>query len=50
VENIMKSRNELSLWNIIERLQRHLERSGVSAANADRTIALAVRHLATLPR
>ena len=41
----MKSRTELSLWNIIERLQRQLERSGVSAAHADRTIALAVRHL-----
>jgi hypothetical protein len=42
----MKSR-DVSLWSIIERLQRHLERSGVSAANADRTIALAVRQLAT---
>ena len=46
----MKSRNELSLWNIIERLQRQLERSGVSASNADRTIAMAVRHLATNAR
>jgi hypothetical protein len=43
----MKSRKDPTLWSIIERLQRHLERSGISPANADRTIAMAVRQLAT---
>jgi hypothetical protein len=43
----MKSRKDLTLWSIIERLQRQLERSGVSASNADRSIAMAVRQLAT---
>ena len=47
VEKIMKSRNDLSLWSIIERLQRRLERQGMSATAADRAVALAVRQLAT---
>ena len=42
----MKSLNDLSLWSIIERLQRRLERQGMSPAEADRAVALAVRQLA----
>lgn len=42
----MKSANDLSLWSIIERLQRRLERQGMTAAAADKAVALAVRHLA----
>lgn len=43
----MKAQNDLSLWSIIERLQRRLERQGMSAAAVDRTIAIALRTLAT---
>ncbi|MFN0249571.1 MAG: hypothetical protein ACKV2T_21985 [Kofleriaceae bacterium] len=43
----MKVHNDLSLWSIIERLQRRLERQGMSAAAADRAVALALRTLAT---
>lgn len=46
VENYMKVHNELTLWSIIERLQRRLERQGMSPATADRAVALAVRQLA----
>jgi hypothetical protein len=42
----MKTSNDLSLWNIIERLQRRLERQGLSAQATDRAVALAVRQLA----
>ncbi len=42
----MKASNDLSLWNIIERMQRRLERQGLSASAADRAVALAVRQLA----
>jgi hypothetical protein len=42
----MKSLNDLSLWSIIERLQRRLERQGLSPAEADRAVAQAVRVLA----
>jgi hypothetical protein len=42
----MKPQIDLSLWSIIERLQRRLERQGMTAAAVDRTIAIAVRHLA----
>jgi hypothetical protein len=45
----MKAQNDLSLWSIIERLQRRLERQGMSAAAADRTISIAIRHLASVP-
>ena len=48
VENIMKASNDLSLWSIIERLQRRLERQGMSAAAADKAVAVAVRQLATV--
>jgi len=43
----MKASNDLSLWSIIERLQRRLERQGMSAAAADKAVAIAVRQLAT---
>jgi hypothetical protein len=43
----MKASNDLSLWSIIERLQRRLERQGMTAAAADKAVALAVRQLAT---
>jgi hypothetical protein len=42
----MKAHNDLSLWSIIERLQRRLERQGLSPAAADKAVALAVRQLA----
>lgn len=43
----MKSdRDDLSLWSIIERLQRRLERQGMSPATADRALAMALRQLA----
>ncbi len=42
----MKERNELSLWSIIERLQRRLERQGLAPAEADRAVAAAVRVIA----
>lgn len=45
----MKAQNDMSLWSIIERLQRRLERQGMSAAAADRAVALAVRQLAASP-
>ena len=41
----MKAQNDMSLWSIIERLQRRLERQGLSAAAADRAVAIAVRQL-----
>ena len=43
----MKMQNDLSLWSIIERLQRRLERQGLSPAQADRAVAAAVRAIAT---
>ena len=43
----MKAHNDMSLWSIIERLQRRLERQGMSPAAADKAVALAVRQLAT---
>lgn len=42
----MTGKQDLSLWSIIERLQRRLERQGMSPATADRAVALAVRQLA----
>ncbi len=45
----MKSANDLSLWSIIERLQRRLERQGLTPNAADRAVSLAVRQLATVP-
>jgi hypothetical protein len=37
---------DLSLWSIIERLQRRLERQGLSPAAADRALSIAIRQLA----
>lgn len=42
----MKAQNDMSLWSIIERLQRRLERQGLTPADADRAVAAAVRTLA----
>jgi hypothetical protein len=42
----MKAENDLSVWSIIERLQRRLERQGMSPAAADRAVAIALRSLA----
>jgi hypothetical protein len=42
----MKTKADLSLWSIIERLQRRLERQGMSPAAADRALAIALRQLA----
>lgn len=42
----MKPQIDMSLWSIIERLQRRLERQGLSPAAADRALTLAIRQLA----
>jgi hypothetical protein len=42
----MKAQTELSLWSIIERLQRRLERQGMTPASADRALSVALRQLA----
>ena len=42
----MKAHIDLSLWSIIERLQRRLERQGMTPATADRAVAVALRQLA----
>jgi hypothetical protein len=42
----MKSQNDLSLWSIIERLQRRLERQGMTPATADRALSIALRQIA----
>jgi hypothetical protein len=42
----MKAKTDLSLWSIIERLQRRLERQGLSPAAADRALAIAIRQMA----
>jgi len=46
VEIDMKAHNDLSVWSIIERMQRRLERQGMSPAAADRAVAAALRQLA----
>lgn len=46
----MKARNELSVWSIIERLQRRLERQGMRPQDADRAVAVALRQLALAGR
>ena len=46
VEGTMKTSPDLSLWSIIERLQRRLERQGLSPAAADRALSIAIRQLA----
>ena len=42
----MKAQNDLSVWSIIERLQRRLERQGMSPGAADRAVSQALRQLA----
>ena len=42
----MKAQNDMTVWSIIERLQRRLERQGMKPAEADRAVALALRSLA----
>lgn len=42
----MKPSPDLSLWSIIERLQRRLERQGLRPADADRALSIAIRQLA----
>ena len=42
----MKTKNELTVWSIIERLQRRLERQVMKPAEADRAVAAALRTLA----
>ena len=41
----MKAQNDLSLWSIIERLQRRLERQGLTPAASDRAVSLALRQI-----
>jgi hypothetical protein len=41
--------NHLSVWTIIESLQRRLERQGISGAAADRAVAEAIRLLVRRP-
>jgi hypothetical protein len=43
----MKAQNDLSVWSIIERLQRRLERQGMSPRDTDRAVTAALRTLAT---
>ena len=43
----MKAENDMTVWSIIERLQRRLERQGLTPAAADRAVAIALRSLAT---
>jgi hypothetical protein len=42
----MKAENNMTVWSIIERLQRRLERQGMSPRDADRAVAVALRTLA----
>jgi hypothetical protein len=46
----MKAQNDLSLWSIIEQLQRRLERQGMTPASADRALSQALRQLAAAPK
>ncbi len=41
--------SSLSIWSIIESLQRRLERQGISGAAADRALAEAIRKLVRRP-
>jgi len=43
----MKAENNMTVWSIIERLQRRLERQGLSTREADQAVAVALRSLAT---
>ena len=41
----MKASSDLSLFTIIERLQRQLERQGLTPAASDRAVSLALRQI-----
>jgi len=41
----MKAENNMTVWSIIERLQRRLERQGLSPREADMAVAAALRTL-----
>jgi hypothetical protein len=43
----MKAENNMTIWSIIERLQRRLERQGMNPQQADRAVAIALRSIAT---
>lgn len=43
----MKAQNDLSVWSIIERMQRRLERQGMTPASADRMVSMVLHRLAT---
>jgi hypothetical protein len=45
----MKPASPLSIWSVVESLQRRLERQGISGAAADRAVAEAVRLLVRRP-
>jgi len=49
VEINMKTQIDMSLWSIIERLQRRLERQGMAPSAADRAVSMAIRQLAMSP-
>jgi hypothetical protein len=42
----MKTKADLSLWSIIERLQCRLERQGMSPSAVDRALSIALRQMA----
>lgn len=42
----MKAETNMTVWSIIERLQRRLERQGMNPQEADRAVAVALRTLA----
>lgn len=42
----MKAENNMTVWSIIERLQRRLERQGMSAREADMAVAAALKTIA----
>ena len=43
----MKAQNDnMTLWSIIERMQRRLEREGMAPATVDRAVSLAIRQIA----
>jgi hypothetical protein len=43
----MKARNDMTLWSIIERMQRRLEREGMAPATVDKAVSLAIKQIAT---
>jgi hypothetical protein len=45
VSKTMATKNTETVWSIIERLQRRLERDGMSPAAVDKAVSLALRSL-----